>query len=83
MQIRDPYATRVSGNFCVMPFNWESDRGIAEHAEIVTVVRVLRNPLPGKDQVLAESLLQASVEFIAKAGTQGSARQTGTGEQRS
>ena len=53
-----------------MPFDRESDGGVAEDAEVVAVVRVLRNPLPRKHQVFSEGLLQPSVEFISKAGTQ-------------
>jgi hypothetical protein len=70
VEVRHAHAARISGNFRVVPLNGESDRRVAEHAEIVAVVRVLRDPLAGKDQVAPESLLQASVEFIAKAGTQ-------------
>ncbi len=69
MQVRNSHASRISGNFGVVPFNRESDRSVAEHAEIVAIVRVLRDPLAGKDQVAPESLLDPSVEFIAKAGT--------------
>src|SRR5271166_2950884 len=82
MEIRHADAAGVSGNFGVVPFNRESDRGIAEHAEIVAIVRVFRDPLTGKDQVLAEGLLDASVEFIAKAGAQCAARQTRTEKER-
>ena len=62
--------SRVARDFRVMPFNGESDWRVAEYAEIVTVVRVLRNPLTGKNQVLSESLFETSMEFIAKARTQ-------------
>src|SRR5208282_1147036 len=82
MEIRNAHAARIPGNFGVVPFNREEDRGIAEHAEIVAIVRVLRDPLAGKDQVAPESLLQASVEFIAKAGTQRPAHSRGTEKKR-
>ena len=57
-----------------MPFNGESYGSIAEHAEIVAVVRVLGDPFARKNQILSESLFEAGMEFIAKAGTQRSAR---------
>ena len=57
-------AARISGNFRIVPLNGEGDRSIAEHTEIVAIVGVLRNPLAGKDQVLPESLFEASVELI-------------------
>jgi hypothetical protein len=41
MQIRHGYAAGISGNLSVVPFNRERDRCIAQHAEIVAIVRVL------------------------------------------
>jgi len=49
MQVRHAHAARISGNFGVVPFNGEKDRGVAEHTEIVAIVRVLRDPLARKD----------------------------------
>src|SRR5580692_1165023 len=68
------HAPRISRNLGVVPFNRKRDRGVAEHAEVITIVCVLRNPLARKDQVLPERLLDAGMEFISKAGTQRAAR---------
>ena len=48
---------------------WESDGRVAEDAEVEGVVRVLPDVLAADDSVLAEGLLEAGVELIAKAGT--------------
>jgi len=74
MDIGHAHAARISGNFGVVPFNGERDRSVAEHAEVVAIMCVLRDVLARKDQVLPECLLEASVEFIAKPGTQCAAR---------
>ncbi len=69
MDVWYAHAACISRNFGVVPFDGEGDRRVAEHAEIVAVVGVFRNPLAGKDYVLSESLLNPGVEFVAEAGT--------------
>ena len=83
MDLRHAYAPRISGNLRIVPFNGVSDRRVAENAEVEAVVRVLRDPLAGKDQVLAESLLQAGVELFAKANAQRIGYGRGAEKQRS
>ena len=70
MQARHFQAARVSRNFGVVPLNRKRDWSIAKHAEIVAIVRVFRDPLPGKHQVASKGLLQADVKFIAESGIQ-------------
>src|SRR5580693_928056 len=70
MDIGHAHAPRVSGNLRVVPFNGESDRRVAEHAEVVAIVSVFRDVLTGKYQESPERLLDASVELVAKAGIQ-------------
>src|ERR1700678_2938450 len=70
MDIDQAHPPRIYRNLRVMPFHRASDRRVAYHAEVVAVVRVLRNPLPGKDQVFSERLLQSGVELVTKARTQ-------------
>ena len=67
---RHAHPPRISRNLGVVPFDREGDRCVAQHAEVVAVMRVFRNPLARKDQVLPKRLLEAGMEFIAKAGTQ-------------
>ena len=74
MDIGHAHTPSISGNLGVVPFNGERDRSVAEHTEVITIVRVLRNPLARKDQVLPERLLNPGMEFIAKTGTQRTAR---------
>ncbi len=63
-----------------MPLNGEGDRSVAKNAEVVTIVRVLPDVLSGKNNVLAEGLLDAGVKLIAKAGTQRRQREGRTGK---
>ncbi len=51
-----------------MPFNREGDRRGTHDSEVETVVRVFPDILRIYNQVLAEGLLKAGVEFIAEPG---------------
>ena len=75
-------AESEAGNLRVVPVDGESDRGVAEHAEVEGVVRVLPDVVAAEDQVLAEGLLDARMEFIAKAWLQGSGYSRGAEEKR-
>ena len=57
-----------------MPLDGKRDRSVAENAEVVAVVRVFPDVLAIEHEVLAEGLLEAGMEFIAKARTQRSER---------
>ncbi len=59
-----------AGNFRIVPFDRKCDRRVAQHAEIVGVVRVFPDVFSVEDEVLSKCLLQAGVEFIAEAGRQ-------------
>src|SRR6202161_601953 len=61
-------AQQESGNFGVVPVDGKRDRRVAEHAEVVGVVRVLPDVLAVDDEMLAERLLQAGVKFVAETG---------------
>ena len=58
------------GNLRVVPLDGKGDRRVAQHAEVVGVVRVLPDVFAVDDQVSAEGLLQAGMEFVAIAGSQ-------------
>jgi len=70
MDVRHAHTARISGNLRVVPLDRESDRSIAEHAKVVAIVGVLRNPFTGKDEVFPECLLDPCMVFIAKARAQ-------------
>ena len=53
-----------------MPFDREKDRRITEDTEVVGAVGVLPDVLAVDHQEFANGLLQAGMEFIAKAGLQ-------------
>ena len=61
-------AKREAGNLGVVPVDGEGDRRVAEHAEIEGVMGVLPDVVTAHDEVLAKSLLQASMEFILEPG---------------
>ena len=75
-------AKRESRNLGAVPLDGESDRGVAENAEIVGVVRVLPDVFAVQHEILPEGLLQTGVEFIAKSGRDGIGGASGTSEQR-
>ena len=72
-------AQREAGNLGVVPLNREGDRRVAQHAEVVGVMRVLPDIFAIDDQEFAKGLLQASMEFIAIAGNQSRQRSRGAG----
>ena len=76
MDIRHADAAGVAGNLRVVPFHREGDRSIAQHAEVIAVVRVLPDVLAGENQIFSEGLLEAGVKFVAPARTQRSAGRT-------
>ena len=61
----------VPGYFGIVPFDREGDRRIAQHAEVIRIVRVLPDIFPIDDHVLAERLLESGVKFVPEAGSQG------------
>ena len=71
VEVGDIGAEREAGDFGVMPVDGKGDGRVAEHAEVEGVVRVLPDVLAADDEVLAEGLLEAGVELIAKAGLRG------------
>ena len=64
-KVRHAGADRIAGNLRIVPLDRESDRRVAQHAEVVRPVGVLPDVLAVDHQVFSESLLQAGVEFIA------------------
>src|SRR5258708_15950744 len=71
MKVGDASANRKPADFGVVPRNWESNRSIEEDAEVVGVVSVLPQVVGIDNKILAESLLQASVEFVSLAWRHG------------
>src|SRR5271169_3030133 len=65
--IRDIRTDGVARDFRIVPLDGESNRGGAEDAEVVGVVRVLPDVLAVYHQIFSEGLLQAGVKLIAKA----------------
>jgi hypothetical protein len=63
MEIRYAHATCITRNLRIVPLDRKRNRRVAEHAEVVAIVRVFRNPLARKDKVAPESLLETGVEL--------------------
>src|SRR5579863_4800815 len=68
MVIGNAYSQRISGNFVSLPFDWECNRRGTYNAKVVTVVGVLPDIFAVDHDVFSNSLLQSSMEFIAKCG---------------
>ena len=68
MDVGEIHARRKARDFGVVPLDGKRDRSIAEHAEVVAVVRVFPDVLAVENDVLPERLLESGMEFIAKAG---------------
>ena len=67
MEIWYAHAAGISGYLRPLPFHRKRDRSVAQDAEVVAVVRVLPDVLARENEITSESLLNASVELIAKA----------------
>src|SRR5579871_6218293 len=57
MEIRHTYANGITGDFGIVPVDRESDRGCAQDAEIIGVVRVFPNVITADNRILAKRLL--------------------------
>ena len=55
----------IAGNLGVVPVDGEGDGSVAEHAEVECVVGVLPDVFAAEDEVFAEGLLEAGMEFVA------------------
>ena len=62
--------TAKPGIFELDPLDGKSDRRVAQHAEVVGLVRVFPDVLAIQHEVFSEGLLETGVEFIAPARTQ-------------
>src|ERR1700722_17873863 len=71
MEVRHGEADCISRNLRGGPFDRISDRRIAEHAEVESLVSVLPDVFAVQNQVFAKRLRKADMEFIAVAGTEG------------
>ena len=69
VEIWNGNANGIAWNLRTGPLDRISDRSVAEHAEVVRLVRVLPDVLAVDHQIFSERLLQAGVEFIAMTGT--------------
>src|SRR5882724_7121664 len=65
MEVRHAHASGKSWNLGVVPFDRKRNGSASQHAEIVSIVGIFPDKFAGEHYVLPESLLQASVEFIA------------------
>ena len=68
MVIRHARAQRPAGDLGIVPLDGECDRRIAEHAEIVAVVRVLPDVFAADHEIFRECLFKAGMKFISIAG---------------
>jgi hypothetical protein len=65
-----------------VPLDRESERSTPEYAEVVSIVGIFPDVFAREDQIPPQRLLQAGVEFIAPAWTEGSGRISGTDKKR-
>ena len=70
MNLGDLDVQSVAGNLRVVPVDREGDRGVAEHAEVESIVCVLPDVLAADDGIPAEGLLEARVELVAESRLQ-------------
>ena len=71
VKIRKTSANREARNLGIVPFDGEGDGTGTEGVEVIAIVGVLPDVLAAQDEILAEGLLEASVEFVAKTSGQG------------
>ena len=70
MEVRHIGAQREARDLRVVPVDREGDRSIAQNAEVERVMRVLPDVFAAEHHIFSESLLQAGMELVAKAGLQ-------------
>ena len=68
MEVGHVHVQGIARNFGVVPVDGEGDGCVAKHAEVERVMSVFPNVLAAEDEVFAQSLLEAGVEFVAEAG---------------
>ncbi len=61
---------REARDLRIVPIDGKGDGSIAQDAEVEGIVRVFPDVVAAEDQILSESLLQAGMEFVAKARLQ-------------
>ena len=70
--VRNADAHRIAGDLGLAPLDGESDRRVAQYAEVEgRPVRILPDVLAIHHHILSEGLLETGVELIARAGLQG------------
>ena len=69
MEVRHAYASRESRNLRVVPFNRKRNRSAAQHAEVVSVMRVFPDVFSGEHHILPERLLQTGMKLVAPSGS--------------
>src|ERR1700677_3598695 len=83
MKIWHIRAQRETGDFRIVPIDRKSDGRVTQNTEVKSIVGIFPNVVPAEHKVLAESLLEAGMEFVAKTGLQGSRYPRRTDEERS
>ena len=82
VEVRHAAADRKAGDLGSRPLDRKRDRRVAQHAEVVGLVRVLPDVFAVKDKVLPKGLLETSVKLIAPTRTQRGSGHAGTDRRR-
>src|ERR1041385_6847732 len=82
MDVRHAQASGNTGNFGIVPFNWECEGSAPKYAKVICIMGVFPNILAREDQITPQGLLQAYVEFIAPAWAERSRSRRRTNQQR-
>src|ERR1700756_688685 len=81
MDVRYAYTSGKPGNLGIVPLNGEGEWSASKDTEVIRVMGVLPDVFTGEHQVAPQGLLQAYVELIPPAWTEGSRRVGQTDQQ--
>src|ERR1700677_4197134 len=83
MKVGHIRAQREARNLRIVPVDRKGDGRITENAEVKRIVGIFPDVIPAEYEVLAESLLEPGMEFVAETRFQGSRHPRRTDEERS
>src|SRR5580698_1381747 len=73
---------RIARDLRIVPVDRKGDRSVTQNTEVKGVVGIFPDVIPAEDEVLAKSLLEAGMEFVAETRFQSSRHPGRTDEKR-
>src|SRR5580658_9753455 len=81
MKVGHIRAQRKARDLRIVPVDRKGDGRVTQNTEVKSVVRIFPDVIPAEHKVLAKSLLEAGMEFVAETRLQGSRHPRRTDEE--